>query len=376
MNLRIVILGLSITSSWGNGHATVYRGLMRELVKRGHDVLFLERDKPWYAAHRDLASPSEGNICLYHGVEDLKTRFTEAIASADFVITGSYVPEGVAIGEWITKTAMGTTAFYDIDTPVTQKMLSAGKCDYLSAALIPRYSMYLSFTGGPILQEIARAYGSPMVRPFYCCVAPDQYFPQPCAKQFDLGYIGTYSLDRQPGLERLLLSPARMNRAYSFVVAGPMYPETMRWPKNVRKIDHVPPTEHRAFYNAQRFTLNLTRKDMVKWGFSPSVRLFEAAACCIPIITDPWQGLTEFFQPGKEILIAKSAKEVMDYLQDLDGKEAQAIAERARQRVLKEHSAAHRAEELERLLIEKSGISRPGKQSERHSYDRQQESRK
>jgi spore maturation protein CgeB len=353
MNLRIVILGLSITSSWGNGHATVYRGLMRELAKRGHQVLFLERDKPWYAGNRDSAAPAEGHVCLYHGVEDLKLRFSETIESADCVMVGSYIPEGIAIGEWIAETATGITAFYDIDTPVTQAMLSAGKCEYLSPGLIPRYSIYLSFTGGPILQEIERTYGSPDVRPFYCCVDADHYFPQPGAKPYDLGYIGTYSPDRQQGLERLLLTPANANPTGSFIVAGPMYPEAIHWPRNVKKVDHIPPSEHRDFYNSQRFTLNITRRDMVKWGYSPSVRLFEAAACGVPIITDHWPGLTEFFQPGKEILTAHSAKEVLDYLQGMAPQDAQAIAERARLRILCEHTAAHRASELESMILEK-----------------------
>lgn len=351
MKLRIVILGLSMTSSWGNGHATVYRGLMRALAKRGHSVLFLERDKPWYAAHRDLDAPLGGRVCLYESVEDLEKRFSGAIQSADCVMVGSYVPEGIEIGEWVARTAEGTTVFYDIDTPVTQTLLACNQCEYISPSLIPRYSLYLSFTGGPILRKIERTYGAPLVKAFYCCVDPDHYYPEPgTRKQYDLGYIGTYSSDRQRTLERLLLSSANIDSAGAFIVAGPMYPDGIRWPANVRKIDHVAPSEHRAFYNAQRFTLNITRGDMLLWGYSPSVRLFEAAACGIPVITDRWPGLSEFFVPGKEILTADSAKEVLDYLRGMHPQDAGAIAERARQRILKEHTAAHRAAELESLI--------------------------
>ena len=140
MIMRIVFLGLSITSSWGNGHATTYRGLVRALWARGHDVLFLERDVPWYAANRDLPRPPYGRTELYASLEDLKRRFAGDVGDADFVIVGSYVPEGVAVGEWVMATARGATAFYDIDTPVTLAKLEQGDTEYLTPELIPRYS--------------------------------------------------------------------------------------------------------------------------------------------------------------------------------------------------------------------------------------------
>ena len=211
--------------------------------------------------------------------------------------------------------------------------------------------MYLSFTGGPILEEIERDYGAAMVRPFYCCVDPAHYFPETCPKKFDLGYLGTYSPDRQPALDRLLSAPAAMDASSSFLVAGPMYPEVIHWPCNVERVEHVPPSKHRAFYNSQRFTLNITRQNMVRWGYSPSVRLFEAAACGIPIITDPWAGLPDFFEPGEEILTAQSAKDVQGYLRGMAAEEAQAVAEKARQRVVNEHTAAHRVAQLEAWIM-------------------------
>lgn len=351
MSLRVVILGLSITSSWGNGHATVYRGLVRQLLRRGHDVLFLERDKPWYAAHRDLRAAAKRKVALYESVEDLKQRFGEAIGSADCVMVGSYVPEGIAVGDWVTRQANGLTVFYDIDTPVTQAKIREGRCEYLSSELVGRYGAYLSFTGGPMLAEIQRLHGVREVRAFYCCVEPEFYFPEPVGKRFDLGYLGTYSADRQPALERLLLAPARRHGAGKFIVGGPMYPESIRWPANVERCDHVAPAEHRAFYNAQRFTLNITREDMTQWGYSPSVRLFEAAACGVPIISDWWPGLAEIFEPGREILTAASTGEVLAYLRWIGAEELEAIATRARERVLREHTAAHRAAELESLIF-------------------------
>lgn len=350
--LRIVILGLSITSSWGNGHATNYRGLVRELAARGHDLLFLERDTAWYAAHRDLPCPPHGRTVLYDSLGELRARFEGEVREADLVIVGSFVPEGRAVGEWVTGVAEGITAFYDLDTPVTLAKLARGETEYLSADLIPRYRLYLSFTGGPTLERLERDYGSPKARPFYCSVDPALYHPQPIRRRWDLGYMGTYSGDRQPGLDRLLLRPAACWPQGRFVVAGPQYPPGIPWPRNVTRIEHLPPSRHRAFYNGQRFTLNLTRADMVAAGWSPSVRLFEAAACGTPVISDSWDGLETLFLPGREILVARSPAEVLDYVRDLGENERRCVGERARRRVLAEHTAAHRVAELERQVLE------------------------
>jgi spore maturation protein CgeB len=356
--MRIVILGLSITSSWGNGHATTYRGLVRGLVKREHDVLFLERDKPWYASNRDLKSPPFGRTELYSSISDLKKRFTSELRAANFVIVGSFVPEGVLVGEWVMATAKGPVAFYDIDTPVTLAKLDRGDTEYISPALVARYDLYLSFTGGPTLQKLQKKYGSPQARVLYCSVDETNYFPEEHrVKQWDLGYLGTYSDDRQPVLERLMLIPASRWKTGKFAVAGAMYPESIEWPENVQRIEHLAPANHRSFYNSQRLTLNVTRADMVRAGYSPSVRLFEAAACGVPIISDYWDGLGEVFSLGKEILVSKSPKDTLHYLQECSEKELAAIGHRARTRVLSEHTSDHRAAELEAYALEITGTS-------------------
>lgn len=344
--MRFVILGLSITSSWGNGHATTYRGLVRELVARGHDVLFLERDVPWYADNRDLPNPPYGRTELYASLDELKARFEAELRAADVVIVGSYVPEGVAVGEWATSLGSATT-FYDIDTPVTLAKLERDDCEYLSPALIPRYDLYLSFSGGPTLQRLEQEFGSPRALPFYCSFDPELYYPEAVKTRWNLGYLGTYSDDRQPPLDQLLLEPSRRWEQGRFVVAGPQYPDTIAWPPHVQRIEHLPPREHRGFYNAQRFTLNITRAAMIRAGFSPSVRLFEAAACATPIISDYWDGLDSFFEIDKEILVARTPDDTLRYLREMNDDERRAIGERARQRVLREHTAAHRAAQLE-----------------------------
>jgi spore maturation protein CgeB len=349
---RIVFLGLSITSSWGNGHATTYRSLMRELVHGGCDVLFLERDTEWYAAHRDMPCPPFGKTVIYESLSELKSRFAQTIRDADLVVVGSYVPEGIEIGTWVTRIARGVTAFYDIDTPVTLEGLGTDKVKYLSRGLIRRYQLYLSFTGGPVLSRLEKEYGSPMARALYCSVDPSLYYPEPRDAQWELGYMGTYSEDRQPVLDRLLVEPARRRMQARFVVAGAQYPSTLYWPRSVTRIEHVSPAYHRAFYTAQRFTLNVTRASMVGAGYSPSVRLFEAAACGTPIISDRWKGLDTFFESGREILVASTADEVLHHLDSVSESERLQIAARAAARVASHHTSHHRAAELRRYVQE------------------------
>jgi spore maturation protein CgeB len=350
--LRFVFLGLSITSSWGNGHATTYRGLVRELARRGHDVLFLERDLPWYADNRDLPSPPWGRTELYSGVEELADAHARDLRDADVLVVGSFVPDGVAVGTLALDQARGVVAFYDIDTPVTLAALESGSCEYLTRAMVRRYGLYLSFTGGPTLRRIERELGSPAARALYCAAAPEQYRPLPLPPRWDLGYLGTYGADRQPALERFLLEPARRWPEGRFAVAGPQYPEHLTWPDNVDRTMHLSPREHPGFYSAQRFTLNVTRADMVRAGWSPSVRLFEAGACGVPILTDVWEGLDEFFRLGDEVLPVASTEEALAILRGMPEDERRALGERCRERVLAEHTAAHRAEALEGHVLE------------------------
>jgi spore maturation protein CgeB len=350
--LNIVIIGLSITSSWGNGHATTYRGLVREMVNRGHNVLFLENDVPWYADNRDLPKPPYGTTELYKDVEDLKDRFAADVRNADCVIVGSYVVDGVAVGEWVTAEARGITAFYDIDTPVTLAKLRRGDHEYLSPELVREYDMYLSFTGGPTLTQIERQLRARAARPLYCSVDPAIYYPETIDTRWELGYMGTYSDDRQPTVDAFLIEPAREEREMRFAAAGPKFPSSIDWPPNVERIEHLAPAEHRSFYNSQRFTLNVTRADMIRAGYSPSVRLFEAAACGVPVISDHWTGLSEFFKYDEEILVARSTKDVLRFLRETVEEERRKIGERAMARVLKEHTAARRAEELEGYILE------------------------
>jgi spore maturation protein CgeB len=357
MTLNIVIIGLSVTSSWGNGHATTYRALIEALVNRGHHVTFLERDVPWYRAHRDLTKPAGWTVKLYQSLQDIPKRHGSLIRDANLVIVGSYVPDGIAIGEWVTAHAQGITAFYDIDTPVTLAGLDKG-LEYLSAAMIPRFDLYLSFAGGPVPGMIEDTYGSPMARVLYCSADPSFYRPHPMKMHWSLGYLGTYSDDRQPSLERLLLTPATMLSDQEFVVAGSRYPQDVAWPNNVSRIEHLSQPEHPPFYSQQRFTLNLTRADMRDLGFSPSVRLFEAAACGTPVISDRWPGIETILEPGNEILLVSDTRDVSQILREIPEDRRLTIADNARRRILADHTPDHRARQLEAYYLEAAGRRR------------------
>jgi spore maturation protein CgeB len=348
--LNCVIFGLSITSTWGNGHATTFRGLIKELSRRGHSVTFLERDVPWYRENREFDHLPYCRIVLYESMEELKDKYTSLVRSADVVVVGSYVPEGIGVGRWVTSTARHCSAFYDIDTPVTLANVAARNCDYIARDLFSKYHLYLSFTGGPTLDFIETKLGSPCARALYCSVDPSLYYPEKIRPQWDLAYLGTYAPDRQFALQRFLLDIAKDHTDRNFAVAGPQYPEEINWPANVRRIKHLPATEHRCFYNAQKFTLNLTRRDMIRAGYSPSVRLFEAAACGTPILTDHWPGLETIFAPGREILAVRTPADVTSYLQ-MPEQQRLEIGERGRKRALRFHTAAVRAEQLEAYVL-------------------------
>ncbi len=350
--MKIAILGLSITSSWGNGHATTYRSLVKGLYNRGHEVIFLERDMPWYSSNRDMPESEFCKIILYNSVSQLKKTFAVEVFQADAVIVGSYVPDGIEVGEWVTGNAPGIKAFYDIDTPVTLAKLRSNSCQYISAGLIPHYEIYLSFSAGRCLEIFEKEYGSPAARQFYCSVDPDLYYPSRSVKEWDLGYLGTYSDDRQPVLDLLMLDAARKWEEGRFVVAGPQYPQYIAWPPNVERIYHMPPALHVDFYNRQKFTLNITRKDMVQMGYSPSVRLFEAAACGVPVISDLWEGLDTIFRPGEDIFISHSPDNTLEALTGISESRRIQAGQNARQVVLKHHTGNVRAAELEEYISE------------------------
>jgi spore maturation protein CgeB len=350
--MRLVFFGLSLSSSWGNGHATTYRALLRGLAAHGHDILFLERQRPWYSAHQDLTDPGFCDLQFYHSLQELE-RWRRVLARADAIIVGSFVPDAIAVVEWVSGVRRGWLGFYDIDTPVTLRKLAQGDAEYLSPAVMPLFDFYLSFTGGPVLKHLERRYGVQRACKLYCSVDPALYCPTGEALRWDLGYLGTYSPDRQEPLKRLLIDVAVRLPDRRFVVAGAQYPPGIGWPANVERIEHLPPDQHAAFYSSLGWALNVTRLDMVRTGYSPSVRLFEATACGAPVMTDIWPGLEDVFAPGRELLTRASTEDVIAALA-LPDPVRRRIGAAGRSRTLARHTGERRAHELAVLLADQA----------------------
>jgi spore maturation protein CgeB len=351
--VRIVIFGLTISSSWGNGHATLWRGLCKHLVRGGHSVTFFERDVPWYAGARDLCDIPGGTLVLYSHWEDVRALARTSVAEADAAIVTSYCPDAIAATELVLDQGRARPVFYDLDTPVTLSRLHAGESvPYIGPAGLDGFALVLSFTGGRrLFDEYRRRLGANNIRPLYGHVDPEIHRPVAAEPHYraDLSYLGTYSEDRQAALETLFVAPARARQDLRFLIGGAQYPPEFPWAPNIYFVRHLPPSEHAAFFASSRLTLNVTRRAMAEMGWCPSGRLFEAAACGVPLLSDRWAGLEDFFMPGEEILLADDEADTLAALQR-DERELSQIARRARERTLDQHSSEKRAAELISLL--------------------------
>lgn len=347
--MKIIVLGLSVTSSWGNGHATTYRALLAALRRRGHHITFFEKNEEWYSSNRDLPSPGFCEVRLFDEWSAVLPSLRSALHDCDVAVLGSYFPHGIAAAEELINSDVPVRAFYDIDTPITIKRLHMGGAEYLKSEQVPGFDLYLSFTAGPILQHLQNEFGARRALPLYCSFEAESYYPQRVSRKYkcDMSYMGTYAADRQAKLEELFTRPAEVLSGSRFILAGPQYPAALRWPRNVKRINHLSPSAHASFYSSSKLTLNLTRADMVGWGFSPSVRLFEAAACGCPIVSDAWPGLGTILKIGEEVLVAEKTEDVVALLRHPNTEELRAIGLRARERVLAEHSSDSRARQFE-----------------------------
>lgn len=350
--MKLVIFGLSVSSSWGNGHATLWRGLIRALARRKHRVVFFERDVPYYASHRDLTELPGGQLCLYSDWSEALPRASEQLADADVGIVTSFCPDGLAAAELLFDSNVRLRTFYDLDAPVTLDCIRRNQpVPYIGPRGLRDFDLVLSYTGGKALTELRQTLGAKWVEPLYGSVDPDVHFPVRSVPKYenDLSYLGTFSQDRQDILDELFVEPASRLPKSRFVIGGSQYPASFPPTRNIFHIPHVPPPEHPAFYCSSRITLNVTRRAMAQMGYCPSGRLFEAAACDVPILSDVWNGLDEFFEPGREILLARSAADTIRAL-DISDEELAAIARRARERTLDTYTAGERARELESIL--------------------------
>jgi spore maturation protein CgeB len=356
--MHFVIFGLSISSTWGNGHATLWRGLLKAMARRGHTVAFYERNLPYYANARDeWELPSAVSLHLYDSWDSIRVEAERDLAGADVALYTSYCPDGVAASRLILDSGAMIRAFYDLDTPVTLDAIHAGKeVAYLPPDGLADFDIVLSYTGGRALNELRSRLGARAVAALYGSVDPSTHRPAPAKQELraSLSYLGTYAMDRQAALEELFVQPARKAPQRRFVLAGAQYPADFPWCGNIFFLKHLPPSEHAALFCSSRATLNITRRAMAQYGYCPSGRLFEAAACGVPILSDQWEGLDAFFTPGKEILCVRSANDVLAAL-ELSDAELIRIAEAARCRTLAEHTAEHRIIELEAICSDVAG---------------------
>ncbi|HEY0583308.1 MAG TPA: glycosyltransferase [Chloroflexota bacterium] len=352
MTRHLVVFGLSLSSSWGNGHAPTFRGLLRALDARDWQITFFERDVEWYASNRDLPAPDFCDLRLYPTWSAAIPEAQAAIQAADAVLVGSLVADGQAIVDYLAQHSPAPLLFYDIDTPVTLvELRQSRQTAYLRADQVPLFDVYYSFAGGPALAELESTWGATLAEPLYCGVDSLVYRPVTADPRFacTLNYMGTFTADRQPAVEHLLFAPARARPEERFILAGPQYP-SMDLPPNVMHQMHVYPRDHAALYCSSRATLNLTRSAMREYGWAPSTRLFEAAASGACIISDTWPGLEHFFSPDREILLAQTTHDVLRHLDALTPERRNTLAAAARSRVLADHTYDRRAQQFEAAL--------------------------
>lgn len=350
--MKLVIFGLTISSSWGNGHATLWRALCRSLARRGHRVVFFERDVPYYAAHCDLTEIPDGKLRLYSAWEDALPLAKRHLADADVVVITSYCPDATRASELALSSRAELRIFYDLDTPITLELLESGRVvPYIPRNGLGDFDLVLSYTGGAALTELKMRLGARRVAPLYGSVDPEIHYPVPAVRHYraDISYLGTYAADRQDALETLFIEPALRLPTRRFLIGGAQYPQDFPWTENIYFVNHVSPPDHPAFYCSSALTLNVTRGPMARMGYCPSGRLFEAAACGVPILTDRWDGLEQFFEPYSEILVADSTAAAIDAIEMPRGR-LENIARLARERTLDEHTAYHRAIELEEAI--------------------------
>ncbi|HEU4654074.1 MAG TPA: glycosyltransferase [Steroidobacteraceae bacterium] len=346
--MKITIFGLSISSSWGNGHATLWRGLCKALAQLGHRVVFFERDVPYYANNRDAHSFDDIDLVLYASWDAIEHRAWRELATSDAAIVTSYCPDAIAAGESIFESSRPISVFYDLDTPVTLSQMRKGiLVPYIGPRGLRDYEMVLSYTGGAALEQLRRYLGAKRARPLYGHVDPDLHHRAPIDSRFrsHLSYLGTYAADRQHLVDEFFIEAARARPQSSFLLGGAQYPTAIDWPNNVSFVEHVPPSAHAAFFSSSQLTLNVTRAAMAEMGWCPSGRLFEAAACGATLVSDTWEGLEEFYSPGHEILLAENRSDVLAAL-DMDAAEIQRIGAAARERTLDEHTCHDRARVL------------------------------
>ncbi len=352
--MKIAFFGSSLVSAYWNGAATYYRGMIRALSDRGHSITFYEPDAYGRQQHRDIPDPDWARVVVYPGEGEAGVSKVLADAQgADLVVKAS----GIGVfDEWLEAAVLTLqgpktrVAFWDVDAPATLDRVQTHPDDPFRA-LIPKYDLILTYGGGDPVVSAYEALGAKRCVPIYNALDPTTHFPVAPNPNFaaDLGFLGNRLPDREARVEQFFLTAAAQLPTAKFLLGGNGWADKPI-PANVRYLGHVYTNDHNAFNCTPRAVLNISRDSMARYGFSPATRIFEAAGAGACLISDAWEGLELFLEPGREILVAHNGEEVAEWVRSLTPEQAAQIGNAARQRVLAEHTYAHRAIQLEAVL--------------------------
>ena len=352
--MRIAFFGSSLVSAYWNGAATYYRGLVKELHRRGHHTTFFEPDAFDRQAHRDLADPEWAEVVVYEPTERAARTALERARGADVVVKAS----GVGVLDDLLEDALlevrdhGLAVFWDVDAPATLSRLE-GDADDALRALIPHYDLVLTYGGGDPVVSRYETLGAARCVPVYNALDAEAHHPVPAEARFaaDLAFLGNRLPDREERVDEFFLSAAALTPERRFLLGGAGW-DDRPLPPNVRLLGHVSTRDHNAFNCTPLAVLNVLRESMARNGWSPATRVFEAAGAGACLISDAWVGIDDFLEPSREVLVADSGQEVSELLAGLTPEQAADIGEAARRRVLTEHTYAHRAEQVEQVLTQ------------------------
>jgi spore maturation protein CgeB len=354
--MKICFFGSSLVSSYWNGAATYYRGMLKEIAALGHDVTFYEPDAFGRQSHRDIDDPDWARVVVYPATPDGWRRSLDAAQSADMLIKAS----GVGVFDQELETAVAALPsrairiYWDVDAPATLEAMESDPRHHLRHA-IPRYDMVLTYGGGDAVVSAYRAMGARDCVPIYNALDPATHVPAPPDPRFacDLSLLANRLPDRERRVEQFFIDVARRLPAKAFVLGGSGW-DDKDTPANLRKLGHVGTGDHNAFFGSALATLNVNRDSMARYGFSPPTRVFEAIGAGACLITDQWDGIDYFLEPDREVLVAADGAEVAAHLEALDPERARAIARRARARILAQHTYRQRARQFNDLFAASS----------------------
>ena len=352
--VKIAFFGSSLVSSYWNGAATYYRGMLKALAGRGHQITFYEPDAFERQQHRDMADPDWARVVVYEPTESDAARMLEEASRADIIVKASGV--GV-LDDWLEREVLtlqkpGTlVVFWDVDAPATLERVERNPNDPFRA-LIPRYDFILTYGGGDPVINAYKALGARDCHPIYNALDPTTHHPVPPRKNLTstLSFLGNRLPDREERVREFFFTAVEQLPDQQFILGGNGWQENAPHYENLRYIGHVYTQDHNAFNCSAMAVLNINRDSMARFGFSPPTRIFEAAGCGACLIMDAWAGIELFLEPGREVLLAHSGQDVIEHLRSLDQERARRIGNAARRRILREHTYHHRAEEFEQLI--------------------------